>query len=230
MRWAQMEVLKNSDGTDKPNIGYATNADYGAGCNIHPPSKQYCGKRLGRSALALHYGQSNIHWKSPSYHEGGPVTIKKKVRTTTHTAANTVEIKVALLLKDVASPNGLYLLEEPHNLMNGTFDCSQQVPGTCAYPQILLNDDRYGWVNATIEISSNKPSEIVFRAVVEEEKERINNRNGGFEEQQKEQQRGLRVSTNLTALATSYGWGGVPMMTLYDAQTNLPVLPWKETL
>ena len=23
-----------------PNVGYATNADHGAGCNIHPPGKQ----------------------------------------------------------------------------------------------------------------------------------------------------------------------------------------------
>ena len=36
---------------------YATNADHGMGCNIHPAAKQYVSKRLATSALALHYKQ-----------------------------------------------------------------------------------------------------------------------------------------------------------------------------
>ena len=44
MRRAQMEALR------LPMVGYATNADHGAGCNIHPPPKQYCGARLGNPA------------------------------------------------------------------------------------------------------------------------------------------------------------------------------------
>ena len=40
-----------------PNVGYATNADHGAGCNIHPPAKKFSGVRLGNSALALAYGK-----------------------------------------------------------------------------------------------------------------------------------------------------------------------------
>ena len=251
MRQAQMEVLD-----DEKNIGYATNADHGAGCNIHPPSKQYCGARLGRSALALQYGKS-IHWKSPSYDQGRAVASKVSVvrnnpaeihdheteihggsssslrvsttgRTTTKTTATTVEILVELLLKDVASSDGLYLLDEPYNLMDGSFDCSQQLPGICAYPQILLNDDNLGWVNATIEIAPTKPSGVIFRAVIEQQNnnEEISRNYGVFEKQQERR----RLSTDLKAVATSYGWGSVPMMTLYDAQTHLPVLPWKEIL
>jgi hypothetical protein len=49
-----------------PKVGYATNADHGAGCNIHPPPKQYCGKRLAESAMAIVYGK-DVMWKSPSF-------------------------------------------------------------------------------------------------------------------------------------------------------------------
>merc|ERR1719440_2161381 len=49
-----------------PKVGYATNADHGAGCNIHPPAKKFSGVRLGNSALALAYGKG-IAWKSPTY-------------------------------------------------------------------------------------------------------------------------------------------------------------------
>ena len=36
MRATQMQAFEKLE-----NIGYATNADHGAGCNIHPPPKQY---------------------------------------------------------------------------------------------------------------------------------------------------------------------------------------------
>ena len=38
----------------------------GAGCDIHPPPKQYCAQRLAKSALAIAYGQSTP-WRSPSF-------------------------------------------------------------------------------------------------------------------------------------------------------------------
>ena len=31
-------------------------------------------------------------------------------------------------------------------------------------------------------------------------------------------------------LATAYGWGDVPMLSAYDKQTGLPVLPWNRTV
>lgn len=48
-----------------PKVGYATNADHGAGCKIHPLPKQYCAKRLAASAMALEYGKP-VAWSSPS--------------------------------------------------------------------------------------------------------------------------------------------------------------------
>lgn len=33
-----------------------------------------------------------------------------------------------------------------------------------------------------------------------------------------------------SAVATAYAWGPVPMMNLYDATTQLPVLPWNRTI
>merc|ERR1719453_573550 len=49
-----------------PNFAYATNADYGAGANIHPPYKQYPGARLANAALSIVYNQP-INWRSPTY-------------------------------------------------------------------------------------------------------------------------------------------------------------------
>merc|ERR1719407_398711 len=60
MRDAQLAALALQ------KVGYATNADHGAGCNIHPPPKQFCGERLGDSARALQYGQK-VAWRSPTY-------------------------------------------------------------------------------------------------------------------------------------------------------------------
>ena len=68
MRWgvAEMRTIGQMSALSLPNVGYATNADHGAGCNIHPPPKQYCAKRLASSALALVY-KREVMWKSPSF-------------------------------------------------------------------------------------------------------------------------------------------------------------------
>ena len=47
-------------------FAYGTNADYGAGGNIHPPYKQHVGQRLANAALSIVYGQP-INWRSPTY-------------------------------------------------------------------------------------------------------------------------------------------------------------------
>lgn len=75
MREAQMAALA------LPNVGYATNADHGMGCNIHPAPKQYCGKRLATSALALHYKQDAV-WRSPTY-KGAAQLVASSERTST---------------------------------------------------------------------------------------------------------------------------------------------------
>ena len=48
------------------NIGYATNADHGMGCNIHPAAKQFVSERLAAATAALVY-KMNVQWKSPSF-------------------------------------------------------------------------------------------------------------------------------------------------------------------
>jgi hypothetical protein len=31
-------------------------------------------------------------------------------------------------------------------------------------------------------------------------------------------------------IGSAYGWGSVPMLNVYDARTNLPVLPWNRSV
>ena len=63
---AEMRTIGQMAALTLPKVGYATNADHGAGCNIHPPPKQYCATRLANSALALQYNKPTA-WKSPSF-------------------------------------------------------------------------------------------------------------------------------------------------------------------
>ncbi|CAB9520745.1 Sialate O-acetylesterase [Seminavis robusta] len=190
MRQAQMAVLEVL-----PSIGYSTNADHGAGCNIHPPPKQFCGKRVAYSALAIQYGYDDYHWKSPSY--------SKATLTKSPTTNN--DIMVTIDLVDVTS-KGLYMMmDEPYNSLNGTFDCAKQLPGTCAWASVKLSTQTE-WVNATLSIQF--PNQVVFTVT--------------------KQQQLVEHDDDATIEATSYGWGSVPMLTLYDAGTDLPVLPWKE--
>jgi len=182
LRQAQMAALKLTG-----KIGYATNADHGAGCNIHPPPKQYCGARLGKSALALQYGKQ-IQWQSPSY-VGGTTALRS-------TAGQPASI--AIELKDVSS-KGLYLLDTPYNLLpEADMACDKKPEGTCEGANVLLNGK--GWVKASVSIQDN--NHVVLTA----------SEGGGTD----------------SIVATSYGWGSVPLVTLYDAGTELPVLPWNK--
>jgi hypothetical protein len=136
MRNAQMAAQK------LPKVGYATNADHGAGCNIHPPPKQYCGKRLANSALALQYNKS-IAWKSP--------TFKSQVATGP---------SVTVTLNDV-SMGGVSADTYPFNYLNGLTNCSAlnaKTPGTCAWASVKLGDE---WVNATVTV---KGAEVTLTA------------------------------------------------------------------
>jgi len=185
MRVAQMAALK------LPKVGYATNADHGAGCNIHPPPKQYCGIRLGNSALALHYNK-RIAWKSPSYKSATPTV-----------SATTITVKISL---DDVSSSGLTTDIYPFNYLDGKFNCTAQnikTPGTCAWAAIEVSGS--GWVNATVVASGQN---LLLTAPVPS----INDLNA------------------VTVVATAYGWGPIPLMNAYDKATDLPVLPWNQTL
>lgn len=192
LREAQMKALKKVPG----NIAYSTNADRGDGCNIHPPAKQDCGIRLGRSALAIQYGQSSIHWKSPSY--------SRSRRSTTDTS-------VTIALQDV-SPQGLYLIDVPFSVdpnrpsrEKAKSRCEDLELGTCGGAQVLLSDGK-GWVHATIEITDT--NEITLTA-----KTRTTIRG--------------KASEPLTVVASRYGFAQIPLLTIYDKGTDLPVLPWR---
>jgi sialate O-acetylesterase len=181
MREAQMAALVRVPG----KIGYATNADYGAGCDIHPPTKQPCGIRLGNSALALQYNRTDIKWRSPSYISANATMMG-------------IAARVVVDLADVGD-NGL-LITYPHNHLDGTFNCTAQEPGTCAWASVRLTKE--GWVNATVTISEGRRM-VLIAAVT---------------------QPGQNV------IGSAYGWGSVPMLNVYDARTDLPVLPWNRSL
>ena len=63
-----------------PNVGWATNADHGDGCYIHPHNKRPCGTRLGNSALAIVYNKS-LAWKSPTYSSAAATSIMPRETT-----------------------------------------------------------------------------------------------------------------------------------------------------
>ena len=94
--------------------------------------------------------------------------------------------------------------------------CHEQMPGTCAGANLLL-DHGGGWVNATIRIHDEQTLELVAKSTDTVERSSgggISSNNGG----------GVKI------LASSYGWGALPLLTVYDKGTGLPVLPWKEFL
>lgn len=178
---AEMRTFGQMAALSLPKVGYATNADHGAGCDIHPPQKQYCGKRLANSALALHYGK-NVMWKSPSFYSQ---------------VASASPPAVTVTLQDVSS-RGLRDDQYPFNYLNGAFNCVPSTPpGMCAWATLLLFDGQ--WVNASISVTGNQMKLVA-----------------------------LESSSLFPPKASSYGWGAVPMMSVYDRQTELPLLPWIE--
>lgn len=181
-------------------IGYSTNADHGLGCNVHPTDKRFCSARLGNSALALQYGQ-HISWRSPTYSKASAAFAVKGANASSSTGPY-----VVIHLQDV-SEQGLYLLDNPYNnrLDPAQFNCSVQKVGTCAGPMILMNGEA-GWVDATVELQEgDSRSTIIMRPIATKS-----------------------INDDTMILATSYGWGAVPMMTIYDKGTDLPVLGWSE--
>jgi Carbohydrate esterase, sialic acid-specific acetylesterase len=189
LRDSQLKTMTRAGG----KIAYATNADRGDGCNLHPPSKQDCGRRLARSALALQYGKSQIRWKSPTYQKAFPSPYNSK--------------SIIIQFRDV-SFKGLELSKTPYSMdpNRPTAEpkpsrCQDLKPGTCAGAQVYIYD--YGWVNATLRLHGTHMVELIPK---------LKKWNEAF---------------NVTIVVTSYGWAPIPLLTVYDKATNLPVLPWK---
>lgn len=126
IRVAQMAAVTTQ------GAGYAVNADHGAGCNVHPPQKQNCGRRLGDSALALAY-KKDTAWKSPSYAQA------------TY-GANSATIT----LNDVTS-GGLVILPSANA---GTVNCTSS-KGVCAWASLQFDDAAKTWVNASVALTSD---------------------------------------------------------------------------
>lgn len=162
------------------NVGYATNADHGDGCNIHPPAKQYCAKRLANSALALVY-KHNVMWKSPTF----------KSQT-----ASASPPSVTVSFNDV-SGSGLRDDQYPFNYLGGTFNCSA-TEDKCAWASLQLANG--SWVNSSIAVKGNQMTLSLPQS----------------------------YSKAGAPVASSYAWGAVPMMSVYDRETSLPVLAWSE--
>eukprot|EP00418_Pyrodinium_bahamense_P085379 CAMPEP_0179051066 /NCGR_PEP_ID=MMETSP0796-20121207/21055_1 /TAXON_ID=73915 /ORGANISM="Pyrodinium bahamense, Strain pbaha01" /LENGTH=532 /DNA_ID=CAMNT_0020747599 /DNA_START=60 /DNA_END=1658 /DNA_ORIENTATION=- len=169
-----------------PNFAYATNADYGAGDNIHPPFKQYPGARLANAALAVVYGRA-ISWRSPTYASAMEIS----------------EGELIVWLNDVTDA-GL-VLRPAHNANPG---CADLGPYACGWASLQFNDPVRSWVNASVAIGSDKMTMV------------------------------LRATPPVGAtdiIASSYGWGAIPMMTVYRADMSgkdgqLPVLPWNRNV
>jgi hypothetical protein len=185
---AEMRTNGQMSALSLPNVGYATNADHGAGCNIHPPPKQYCAKRLAISALALVYNQK-VMWKSPSF----------KSQT-----ASASPPSVTVSFNDVSS-SGLRDDQYPFNYLGGAFNCSAAFDDSgaafynqCAWASLQLANG--SWVNSSIAVKGNQMTLSLPEAY---------------------SQAGAPV-------ASRYAWGAVPMMSVYDRETSLPLLAWSE--
>jgi len=188
---AELRDQQLATGDLVPSFAYATNADYGAGGNIHPPYKHYPGARLANAALAMVYHQA-INWRSPTY----------------SSAKATGLGEVTVWLNDVTDA-GL-TLKPPANAKDEP-DCvalNAKVPRTCAWADLQFNDPKLSWVNASVAVGADKMTMV------------------------------LTATPPIGAtgiIGSSYGWGAVPMMTVYRADMDgkdgqLPVLTWNRPL
>ena len=178
-------------------FAYGTNADYGAGNNIHPPYKQHVGQRLANAALSIVYAQP-INWRSPTY----------AAATATAVGAAAASTSVTVSLNDV---EGGLVLKDAFNRGTAPKNCAalnNANPGTCAFGSIQFDDAARSWVNASVGLSADMKAIVL----------------------------GAAAPAGATkVIATSYGWGSVPMMTVYRADMDgedgqLPVLPWNKTM
>jgi hypothetical protein len=215
-------------------VGYATNADHGFGCSIHPAAKQYCSVRLAHSALAMHYGKKHIAWKSPSYRAATRLATTTTAATDADGAAEggrgSTVVSVSVQLNDVSAA-GLRTVH-PANYdppqygsnwsrvpSDGQFvavDCAATFPAAwpnktkynasmelqCAWAAVEVGGS---WLNATVAIAPGGQSLILTTSVPP-------------------------TVTATAATATSYGWGPIPMMNIYNKDSDLPVLAWNKTL
>ncbi len=71
LRLARMRQ-QQIEGVSQPGDALVTNADWGWGCDFHPPWKIHPGHRLANASLALVYNQA-LEWRSPTYRAATPL-------------------------------------------------------------------------------------------------------------------------------------------------------------
>ena len=154
-----------------PNVGYATNADHGMGCNIHPAAKQFIGKRLAASALGLHYKQQ-IAWQSPTYKSAAQQysdvnTHRGPGRAPRSDASSSVSLVVALSDVGQAGLHAIY----PFNYNPPSYgssaptvvDCTAPLPVNATYNASMSQQCAFaglhvrgaGWLNASVSVQAD---------------------------------------------------------------------------
>jgi hypothetical protein len=145
MRVAQMQPFEQL-----AHVGFATNADHGEGCGIHPPKKQFVGARLGDSALAIAYGNQTLLWQSPQAlsHSFGAGSAVVTVGPTSSQG-----------LSDDTYPFN-------HHTSHGLFNCTARPcnNGTvcCAWGALQMSDG--SWANATATVTAQDQVTLTLTA------------------------------------------------------------------
>ena len=211
MRAAQMSALALS------NVGYATNADHGFGCNIHPPSKQFCAERLATAALDIVYKQPGRVWRGPTVDVGAARDVGM------HWSASCTASGQATVRLPLTNTSGRPLeLRQPSNVIAG-LDCAalnRKIGGTCAWLNVsgLMRSRPTSDVgNATEGGAASAGAAVPFAANAS-----VSELSGGH----------MGISWPCAPAQTfdvgrvEYGWGSIPMLSVYDSGSDLPLLPF----
>ena len=83
-------------------------------------------------------------------------------------------------------------------------NCSALRAGVCAWASLRLS--ALGWLNASVRVAPGGRA-IVLEAALPPAPAAVG-----------------------VVLATSYGWGDIPLMSVYDRATGLPLLPWRRSI
>lgn len=218
MRVAQMAAMS------LPDVAYATNADHGMGCAIHPAAKQFVGTRLANAALAVRYDRADVRWRSPTYRTAA-VLLPSVATPPNATAAAQTVARLAVSLYDVG-PSGL-ITRYPFNHRPPGYgdsapvvvDCTSTYPlnqtanasmaEQCAFAALHVSG--VGWINASVAVDDSGQKLILSASLPP--------------------RRANATSVDeRRLLGSAYGWGPIPMMSAYDAESELPVLPWNRSI
>eukprot|EP00310_Coccolithus_braarudii_P025044 CAMPEP_0183334410 /NCGR_PEP_ID=MMETSP0164_2-20130417/3020_1 /TAXON_ID=221442 /ORGANISM="Coccolithus pelagicus ssp braarudi, Strain PLY182g" /LENGTH=504 /DNA_ID=CAMNT_0025503537 /DNA_START=229 /DNA_END=1743 /DNA_ORIENTATION=+ len=207
---AEMRTTGQMAALALPKVGYATQADRGGrgpyGCDIHPEELSVCARRLATSALYLQYGLAqHAEWESPSFASqlatNSPPSME--VSLSNVSAAGLEERFPRNYATITTSAAGISNCSTCRLCSAARGKCSHRSV-KCAWAQLLFADGQ--WVNATISIAPGGGALTLTPVVAP-----------------------TGSSCDGAPVGSRYGWAALPMMSLYDKKTGLPVLPWSET-